>query len=70
MNAGEVILYLSGMAAALSGLWRLVIKPGAQAIAAREVTAPVLAAIAKMSPPLLTRLDEIDRRLSELEKKP
>lgn len=67
MNLGELILYASGLAAAISGLWRLVIKPGAQAITTRETTAPVLVKLAKMTPPMDEWVERTDSRLDDLE---
>lgn len=67
MDIAQLILYGGALAGAVSGLWRLVIKPGAQAIATRETTAPVLAKLAKMHPPLPEWVERTDGRLDDIE---
>ena len=67
MDFGELVLYVAGLAGALSAIWRLVIKPGAQAITTRETTAPVLAKLARMNPPMDEWVERTDGRLDALE---
>jgi len=61
------ILSLAGVAGALGLLWRTVVKPGAKAIAQREITGPLLDAIADMRPPFIERINSMETRLDALE---
>lgn len=60
-----VIVAVAGVLTAAGVIWRF-IKLGARAITEREVTAPVLAALARMAPPITDRLDHIEHRLDDI----
>lgn len=63
-----LVVTIAAVLTAAGIIWKAV-KSAAKAITQRETVTPILAALAAMAPPLLSRLDSIEHRLDAIERR-